>query len=307
MSRLGRFSNFACSLRSVNAGTLRWTDERTDILVSIIIPTHNNQATLSKTISRLRPLNRLWLEVILVDDGSSPSAASCVPKIILSHGRFRLIEQEQHGAGHARNQGLRHAKGHFVVFLDGDDYLHAGQLRKPLELARREAWDLLAFNTRPIQGKPPVSRETFRKALNYYRRSPALNQGPQPGEKLIAELWSKNSYLPNSGLFAVSRSVIYRNKIWFREGKSFTDNDFTFKVYLEASSAFYMSQLHPHRKQMHGHSVTRLTSSADKARDLVDAAKEIELYARKRWGASGMPLFTHSIIGKLAGRAHENS
>lgn len=37
--------------------------------------------------------------------------------------KLKVITQENHGLGHARNRGLEIAKGEYMCFLDGDDWL----------------------------------------------------------------------------------------------------------------------------------------------------------------------------------------
>ncbi|MFJ9322715.1 bifunctional glycosyltransferase/CDP-glycerol:glycerophosphate glycerophosphotransferase [Streptomyces globisporus] len=65
------------------------------------------------------------LEVIMVDDGSTDTSTSIAERFCAEDPRFRLMRQESHGPGHARNTGLRamHPEGEFLVFADGDDVI----------------------------------------------------------------------------------------------------------------------------------------------------------------------------------------
>ncbi|WP_199750249.1 glycosyltransferase family 2 protein, partial [Amycolatopsis sp. WAC 04169] len=64
-------------------------------------------------------------EVILVDDGSTDGSSRIAADFCAADPRFRLIRQEPHGPGHARNTGLRamHPQGEFLAFVDGDDVI----------------------------------------------------------------------------------------------------------------------------------------------------------------------------------------
>lgn len=92
--------------------------------VSIIIPTYNYGKYLSKAISTCLEQTYKNLEIIVVDDGSTDDTREVVaafPDII-------YIYQENQGVSVARNTGLQTAKGHYVAFLDADDYLLANSI-----------------------------------------------------------------------------------------------------------------------------------------------------------------------------------
>jgi GT2 family glycosyltransferase len=85
--------------------------------VSVVVCTHNGQATLGECLDRLGTLCYPDYEVIVVNDGAS---AEC-SRIAAVHG-VTLIETEHRGLGHARNVGIEAAKGEIVAFLDDDAY-----------------------------------------------------------------------------------------------------------------------------------------------------------------------------------------
>jgi GT2 family glycosyltransferase len=85
--------------------------------VSVVVCTHNGQATLDECLGRLGALCYPDYEVIVVNDGAS---AEC-SRIAATHG-VTLIETEHRGLGHARNVGIEAAKGEIVAFLDDDAY-----------------------------------------------------------------------------------------------------------------------------------------------------------------------------------------
>jgi GT2 family glycosyltransferase len=85
--------------------------------VSVVVCTHNGQATLDECLDRLGTLCYPDYEVIVVNDGAS---AEC-SRIAAEHG-VTLIETEHRGLGHARNVGIEAARGEIVAFLDDDAY-----------------------------------------------------------------------------------------------------------------------------------------------------------------------------------------
>lgn len=107
-----------------------------DYSVSVVIAAYNaaewlGQAVMSALNQTCKPL-----EVVVVDDGSEDNTA----EIACVFGEnVRLIQQENAGAGAARNAGIRAAKGDFVAFLDSDDYWLEDKLEKQLAILRADA------------------------------------------------------------------------------------------------------------------------------------------------------------------------
>lgn len=111
--------------------------------VSVVIPTHNRASHLPQTLESVfsQQLGGLLVETIVVDDCSTdqtqPVLARYADKI-----RIHRLETNQ-GAGAARNEGLRHATGKYVKFLDSDDVLCPGTLTEELQLAEENAADMV--------------------------------------------------------------------------------------------------------------------------------------------------------------------
>jgi O-antigen biosynthesis protein len=86
-------------------------------VVSVVVCTHNGEATLDECLARLMTLSYPDYEVIVVNDGSSDDCRA----IARAHDAV-LIETEHRGLGHARNIGIEAARGEIVAFLDDDAY-----------------------------------------------------------------------------------------------------------------------------------------------------------------------------------------
>ncbi len=88
--------------------------------VSVIIPTYNRPQLINKAIKSVLDQTFHDLEVIVVDDGIEKRAEAIVSAI--ADERIRYIKNPVSlGGGGARNEGVRHATGEFVAFLDDDD------------------------------------------------------------------------------------------------------------------------------------------------------------------------------------------
>jgi len=114
--------------------------ETTNELISIITPMYNGAKYIKETLnSVLAQTYKTW-EMIVVNDGSVDEGPDIVSEYILKDKRIHLITQKNAGSSSARNNGLRHAAGRYICFLDADDIWHPTFLEKQLRfISRMEA------------------------------------------------------------------------------------------------------------------------------------------------------------------------
>lgn len=96
---------------------------------TIIIPTYNRPALLSRELQCLsRQRGDFIREVLICDDGSSTDTCAVAEPFRHSLPGLRVLRQEDLGfrAGHARNMGIREARGDILIFLDDDLLLPEG-------------------------------------------------------------------------------------------------------------------------------------------------------------------------------------
>ncbi len=110
-------------------------------LVSIVIPTYNDERFISEALSSLFAQTYHQWEAIIIDDGSSDSSV----KIAQSFGdRVKVFSQNNAGSAVARNHGMRMASGQYLAFLDADDYWLPDKLRLQVEyLDRHPQYDFV--------------------------------------------------------------------------------------------------------------------------------------------------------------------
>lgn len=90
--------------------------------ISIIIPIHNGEKYLEQCLNSVLSQTLKALEIICVDDGSMDHSAQIVQRFMQKDERLVFLQQENKGAGAARNLALKNAKGKYVAFLDADDF-----------------------------------------------------------------------------------------------------------------------------------------------------------------------------------------
>jgi glycosyltransferase involved in cell wall biosynthesis len=102
--------------------------------VTVVIPTHNRKDLLLHALMSALGQERVALEVIVVDDGSSDGTAEMLAA--LTDRRVRVVHHETaQGVSGARNRGIAEARGEWIAFLDDDDLWAPNKLRLQLEAA----------------------------------------------------------------------------------------------------------------------------------------------------------------------------
>jgi glycosyltransferase involved in cell wall biosynthesis len=99
--------------------------------VSIIIPTHNRKAFVQEAVDSVLAQTYEDYELIVVDDGSADDTGEALKRY---EKRLHYLYQTNQGVSAARNDGLAHARGEFIAFLDSDD------LWLPKKLAKQVAY-----------------------------------------------------------------------------------------------------------------------------------------------------------------------
>ena len=113
-------------------------------MVSIIVPVYNIREYLPRCVESLLGQTCADVEILLVDDGSSDGSGALCDALGAKDGRIRVIHKENGGLSDARNAGLDAAKGEWLLFVDGDDYLAENAVERLLETAEEDA-DFVQF------------------------------------------------------------------------------------------------------------------------------------------------------------------
>ena len=90
--------------------------------ISVIIPTYNCAEYISKAVSNVLAQTYPYIEIIVVDDGSTDNTGEIINGI--QSEKVRYFYKDNGGPGSARNYALKEANGEIITFLDADDYYH---------------------------------------------------------------------------------------------------------------------------------------------------------------------------------------
>lgn len=92
-------------------------------LISIIVPAYNIAEYLPRCLDSI--LNQTYknFEVIVISDGSTDNTNQIITEYSKKDKRIVPVFKENTGVSDTRNKGLDIAKGDFIGFVDGDDYI----------------------------------------------------------------------------------------------------------------------------------------------------------------------------------------
>tara|TARA_R110002050_G_scaffold188521_1_gene322973 strand:+ start:448 stop:1299 length:852 start_codon:yes stop_codon:yes gene_type:complete len=115
-------------------------------LVSIVIPCFNDADYIEKAVDSALQQTYANKEVIVVDDGSNMVTKQALQR--LKRKVSVLITQENLGQSKARNNGIKKAKGLYVLTLDSDDFLEPNFCEKAEALIRFDHIRMVSSYTR---------------------------------------------------------------------------------------------------------------------------------------------------------------
>lgn len=119
--------------------------------ISVIVPVYNIQSRLAKCLNSLIHQTYSNIEIVLVNDGSTDDSLSVCEDFAQTDDRIKIVNEDNHGLSFARNNGLDHATGNYVMFVDSDDYVSKTFCEDALDNAKQFGSDLVFFGYRRIE------------------------------------------------------------------------------------------------------------------------------------------------------------
>lgn len=189
---------------------------------SIIIPVFNTEKFIKKCVQSVLSQKFNNLEIILINDHSTDKSGKICEKLKLKNfNKLKLIQNKKNlGVGASRNIGLNLANGKYIIFLDSDDYLIQNSLNYLFKKIKLKNYPEVIFN-HIVQNKEP---KTNLSILKHFGEKRLLKK------QFLRKTNSKNLILNECWRIVVSKNLIKRNKINFKNIKIAEDVSFVFKI-----------------------------------------------------------------------------
>ena len=208
-------------------------DNKPESLVSIAVPVYNSAPYLERCLTSISEQTYKNLQIICVDDCSNKETSETLDSLAKKDNRIEVIHlRKRVGAGEARNIGMRHADGDYIMFLDSDDYFE----RDMVELLHK---DMLEYDADMcVCSFLSFSDVTGERVSDFYPKEKigTTNRGfrmNQLGEDGLTYFnpgpWNK----------MFKKSFLKDKEVLFQSLSSSNDVSFAFQAALKASMIIY--------------------------------------------------------------------
>ena len=113
---------------------------------SVIIPVYNGEKTVARCLNSLLKQNYNSAEILLINDGSTDNTDEICKNYMKKYSAVRYFAKENGGVSSARNIGLNHASGRYILFVDCDDYVSEQYFRIVDQALSNAPVDMLVFS-----------------------------------------------------------------------------------------------------------------------------------------------------------------
>lgn len=102
-------------------------------LISLVVPVYNDEQYIRECIDSIISQSYEYLEIILVDDGSTDNSGQICDDYASNDSRIKVIHQRNGGVSAARNTGVAATSGVYIMMVDADDVLHQDTVKSLLD------------------------------------------------------------------------------------------------------------------------------------------------------------------------------
>ena len=202
--------------------------DNSSVKLSVIVPVYKVEKYLTRCLNSLLIQDLEHIEFILVDDGSPDRCGEICDHYAELDSRFKVFHKENSGLSSARNFGIDHSSGEYIMFVDSDDWVSSDFCRTAYSSAIKQKSDLVMFNYQFVYDdnstKSPIHKRKEGKC------------SWQEGIDLI---------LGQVGVYAWNK--LYKRTLFegirYPEGRLFEDSPTTWKLICKAENVYYINNL----------------------------------------------------------------
>ncbi|WP_448912746.1 glycosyltransferase family 2 protein [Gemella sp.] len=224
-----------------------------DLFISVIIPVYNAEKYLEQCLNSIKNQTYKNFEVIIVNDGSKDNTEVICKRFSEDDSRFRYFSKENGGVSSARNFGLDNANGHYITFIDGDDWVEHNHLEILIKSITENNSDIAICSYKEFDN----NIDTYYTIVYTKQEKNLLNFEKMNRDDFLTifpKLMSINVCF-NNAVAKLFRKELVNNLRFDTSIKYGEDLDFYFSLYLNVESISYVDEL-TYVYRIHGDSTT---------------------------------------------------
>ena len=182
-------------------------------MITFIVTTYNLEDWLLRRCLEsivAQGIERENYEIIVVDDESIVSPQHIIDEFA-EKANITLYIQKHARQGAARNLALQHAKGEWIQFVDGDDYLYTGAITPLLKLAEENNMDLLTYGFNEVGDEAGATTDHRKESPNDTSQPNGSNNSQF--SILNSQLESGDSYMLRHNLFGSCCMQLFKKRL----------------------------------------------------------------------------------------------
>lgn len=137
------------------------TKSNNEFLISIVVPVYNIEEYLYNCVDSIIKQTYRNIEIILVDDGSTDKSGIICDEFANRDERIKVIHKKNGGLSDARNAGIDAAKGEYIGFVDGDDYIDQKMYEILLSACIRNKAQIAMCGRKTVDENGNIIKEMF--------------------------------------------------------------------------------------------------------------------------------------------------
>ena len=193
---------------------------------SIIMAVYNKELYVEKAIESVLNQSYKNFELIIVNDGSQDNSIKICKRYAKRDRRIIILEQNNLGVSSARNLGINHSSGEYIIFLDADDYLENRCIEKFIQ-------EVDINNDVYICSFRRIYKNWDEIVFNRFEKLKPLIKGT--GQNVLKKMYDENIDEASVWANIYKREYIVKNNIYFFEGIIHEDEEWLIRVMLLAS------------------------------------------------------------------------
>lgn len=195
-------------------------------LVSIILPTYNVLPYLSNCLDSIVVQTYKNIEIIVIIDGATDGSYELAKDYCKKDKRIQVYWQNNSGSGPARNNGILHSHGDFIIFIDPDDWIESDYVENLINIQRINNYDYVITKETSYIYKNDSKLLNIRKSKI---KPITFNTKDQCRKNYVNLLCTGLIAAPHSKLY--KSELIKKNKIEFPDLRRSQDVVFNYRYY----------------------------------------------------------------------------